>query len=142
MAGCVIKTESLLNCVSKPIGGVNKFVMLYNYTDWRAMVDAGLVTFITDVNDPEFGMITEIINPVGVQAFRFDMPNEAALTMGSTDRLNDGGLDTFDHSFNMSILNTTQAQKNILVAIALEKAVAVVLRKNTRGEVYGGEQGL
>jgi hypothetical protein len=142
MSGCVIKSESLLNCVDKPKGGVNKFVQLYNYTDWRSMVDSGAVTFITDTNDPEFGMITDIVNPIGVQAYRFDMPDEAALTLGSTDRLNDGGLDTFDHLVNMSILGTKQAKKNVLLALALEKCVAVVYKKNERGEVYGGEQGL
>lgn len=134
--GCIINSGSVFDCENKPIGGVQNFAMLYNYTQWRDMVDSGLVTF-----DAE-GRVVDIVNSVGVQAFRFDMPDETAMALGSPDRLVDGGIDGYDHSFNMSILNTKQAQKNILPALSFEKAVAVVYKKNGTGEVYGGEQGL
>lgn len=134
--GCLINNESLFDCANKPIGGVQNFAMLYNYTEWRDMVEAGLVVFDTD------GTIIDIVNLAGVQAFRFDQPDETAMALGSPDRLVDGGIDGYDHSFNMSILNTKQNQKNLLVALSLEKAVAVVYKKNGTGEVYGGEQGL
>ena len=133
---CLIGNESLFNCADKPIGGVNNFAMLYNYTQWRDMVDAGLVLFDAD------GVVVDIINAVGIQAYRFDQPDETAMALGSPDRLVDGGIDGFDHAFNMSILNTKQAQKNLLPALSFEKAVAVVYKKNGTGEVYGGEQGL
>lgn len=134
--GCLITTESLFDCANKPIAGVQNFVQMYNYTQWRDLVDAGNVTFDVD------GRITDIVNSVGVQAFRFDMPDETALVLGSPDRLNDGGIDGFDHACSISILNNKQEQKNILVALSFEKAVVVVYRKNGTGEVYGGEQGL
>lgn len=134
--GCAIKEESLFDCLNKPIGGVNNFTMLYNYTEWRDMVDAGLVLFDAD------GVVVDIINAVGIQAYRFDQPDETAMILGSPDRLVDGGLDTFDHAFSMSILGTEQTKKNILVALSFEKAVAIVYKKNGTGEVYGGEQGL
>lgn len=134
--GCTINNESLFDCANKPIGGVQNFAMLYNYTEWRDMVDTGLVTFGVD------GTIDDITNSLGVQAYRFDMPDETAMVLGSPDRLNEGGIDGYDHAFSMSILNTKQTQKNILVGLSFEKAVAVVYRKNGTGEVYGGEQGL
>jgi hypothetical protein len=133
---CLIDTGSLLTCGDPPIGGVQNFVMLYNYTEWRAMVDAGLV--IRD-ND---GTVSDIVNATGIQAFRFDVPDETALVLGSPDRLVDGGMDGYDHQLNMSIINTKQAQKNVLKAMAFEKCVAVVYKKNGTGEVYGDEQGL
>ena len=134
--GCVIQTQSLFDCNDKPVGGVQNFAMLYNYTQWRDMVDSGLVLFDTD------GTIVDIVNSPGVQAYRFDMPDETAMILGSPDRLVDGGIDGFDHAFSMSILGTKQTKKNILVALSFEKAVAVVYKKNGTGEVYGGEQGL
>lgn len=134
--GCLINQGSLLTCDDPPIGGVQNFVMLYNYTEWRAMVDGGLV--IRD-ND---GTISNITNAAGIQAYRFDVPDETALVLGSPDRLVDGGMDGYDHQLNMSIINTKQAQKNILKAMSFEKVVAVVYKKNGTGEVYGDEQGL
>ncbi len=135
--GCLIEQESLLDCLNPPIGGVQNFVMMYNYTEWRAMVDTG-----TNVTRDADGTISDIINTVGVKAFRFDIPDETALVLGSPDRLVDGGLDGYDHIMNMSVMNTKQAQKNIVKAMAFEKVVAVVYRKNGTGEVYGDEQGL
>jgi len=133
---CLIDVESLLSCDDPPIGGVQNFVMLYNYTEWRAMVDAGNVTRNTD------GTISDIVNATGIQAYRFDVPDETALVLGTPDRLVDGGLDGYDHSLNMSIIRTKQAQKNIVKAMSFEKVVAVVYKKNGTGEVYGDEQGL
>lgn len=134
---CIIDTDSLLTCTDPPIGGVQNFVIFYDYAAWRTMVDSG-VNVTRDVN----GMITDIINPVGVRAYRFDVPDETALVLGSPDRLVDGGLDGYDHQVNMSILRTKQAQKNIVKAMSFSKVVAVVYKKNGTGEVYGDEQGL
>ncbi len=133
---CLINTGSLLNLSDPPIGGVQNFVMLYNYTQWRSMVEAGLVIRETD------GTISDITNTTGIQAFRFDAPDETALILGSPDRLVDGGMDGYDHTMNFSIINTKQTQKNVLKAMAFEKVVAVVYKKNGTGEVYGDEQGL
>lgn len=134
---CLITEESLLDCLNPPVGGVSNFVMLYNYTEWRAMVDTGV-----NVTRDADGTISDIINDTGIQAFRFDIPDETALVLGSPDRLVDGGLDGYDHTLNMSILKTKQAQKNTVKAMSFEKVVAVVYRKNGTGEVYGDEQGL
>ena len=137
MANCVVNVESLFDCANPPIGGVQNFVMLYNYTEWRAMVDTGVnVTRIAD------GTIDDIINTVGIQAFRFDIPDETALILGAPNREVDGGIDGFDHTVNMSRLDTLQAKKNAVRAMTFEKVVAVVYRKNGTGEVYGDEQGL
>jgi len=134
--GCLIDQESLLSCTDPPIGGVQNFVMLYNYIDWRNMVDGGLV--IRDADRT----ITDITNSTGIKAYRFDVPDETALILGSPDRLVDGGMDGYDHSLNMSILKTKQAQKNVVKAMSFGKVVAVVYKKNGTGEVYGDEQGL
>lgn len=134
---CVISIESLSTCPDKPKGGANNFVMFYNYLEWRAMVDSGVnVTRIAN------GTIDDIVNASGVQAWRFDIPNEAALILGYPNRLVDGGIDGYDHQVNMSILGTTQDQKNVLLAMAGDGVVAVIYKKNGTGEVYGDEQGL
>lgn len=136
MPGCVLDAESLILCTDIPVGGALNFVMMYNYSEWRTMVDAGNVTRGAD------GTISAITNSVGVQAFRFDVPDETALVLASPDRLVDGGVDGFDHGVNMSILRTKQAQKNLVRAMSWEKVTAVIYRKNGTGEVYGDEQGL
>jgi hypothetical protein len=134
--GCVITEGSLLDCNTPIIGGVSNFIMRYNYPDWRFMVDGGYVTRDAD------GTITDIVNAPGIQAYRFDVPDETSLILGSVDRLVDGGLDGYDHSNSSSILNTKQAQKNTVKAMSFTKHVDIVYRKNGTGEVYGDEQGM
>lgn len=133
---CVLDKEFLSTCPEKPKGGVYKYVQFYNYLQWRAMDDAGLITRAVD------GSISGITNAVGVQAFRFDITDETALVLGYPDRKVDGGIDGYDHQVNMSIIGTKQDQKNTLLAMADEGVVAVVMKKNGTGEVYGDEQGL
>ena len=133
---CLITVGSLLDCAAPPVGGAQNFVLLYNYTEWRAMVDAAKVTRGVD------GTISDIDNNVGIKAYRFDVPDETALILGSPNRLVAGGIDGFDHTVNFSIIDTKQAQKNTLRAILFERCVAIVYKKNGTGEVYGDEQGL
>lgn len=133
---CVINVESLNTCPEKPKGGASNFVMFYNYPEWRDMVDGGNVTFDSD------GTISDIVNDTGVQAWRFDVPDETALTLGYPNRKVDGGVDGYDHQVNMSILGTKQDQKNVLLAMDNDGVVAVIYKKNGTGEVYGNEQGL
>jgi len=132
---CLISVGSLLNCDALPVGGVSNFVLLYNYSEWRTMVDTGKVTVVAEI-------VTDIDNSVGVKAYRFDVPDETALVLGSPNRIVAGGIDGFDHTVNFSILGTKHAQKSILRAINFEKCVAVVYKKNGTGEIYGSEQGL
>jgi len=134
---CIINSGSLLTCDDPPIGGVQNFVILYNYEEWREMVDSGLNV----IRDSD-GTISDIVNLTGIKGYRFDVPDETALILGSPDRLVDGGLDGYDHSVSMSILRTKQTQKNIVKAMSFGKVVAVVFKKNGTGEVYGDEQGL
>lgn len=136
MANCYIDTESLRNCLAPPIGGAENFVMLYNYPEWVAMKEAGLVTFAAD------GSIDGITNASGVQAFRFDIADPTALQTGYPDRKVDGGIDGYDHTFNFSILGTKQAQKNQIFAMKETPVVAIIYKKNGTGEIYGNEQGL
>lgn len=133
---CVLNNEFLSTCPEKPKGGVYKYGQFYNYLEWRAMEDAGLITRDAD------GRITDIVNAVGVQAYRIDFTDETALVLGYPDRKVDGGVDGYDHTVNMSILGTKQEQKNALLAMANEGVVAVFMKKNGTGEVYGDEQGL
>lgn len=133
---CVINTESLNTCPEKAIGGASNFVMFYNYPEWRDMVEAGNVTYDAD------GTISDIVNSTGVQAWRFDVPDETALVLGYPNRKVDGGIDGYDHTVNMSILGTKQDQKNVLLAMDNDGVVAVIYKKNGTGEVYGDEQGL
>ena len=74
---CVLDAESLIVCGSPPVGGVSNFVMLYNYTDWRAMDNGVNIVYDAD------GTISTLTNAATVQAFRFDQPDETALILGS-----------------------------------------------------------
>lgn len=134
---CIINEEFLSTCPEKPKGGASNFVMFYNYPEWRQMVDNG-VSVTRDAD----GTISDIINASGIQAWRMDVPDETALILGYPNRLVDGGIDGYDHTLNMSILGTKQAQKNVLLAMAGDGVVAVIYKKNGTGEVYGDEQGL
>lgn len=134
---CALGNEFLSTCPEKPKGGANNFVMFYNYLEWRAMVDSDVnVTRVAN------GTIDEITNAAGVQAWRFDVPDETALVLGYPNRKVDGGIDGYDHVVNMSILGTKQDQKNALLAMDGDGVVAVIYKKNGTGEVYGDEQGL
>ena len=133
---CLIDAGSLLDCDNLPVGGVNDYVLLYNYSEWRAMEEAGNITRDVD------GVITGITNSSGVQAFQFDVPDSTALVLGYPVRLVDGGVDGFDHTVNFSILDTKQPQKEQMENMRFENVVAIVLKKNGYGEVYGDSQGL
>jgi hypothetical protein len=111
--------------------------MIYNYPEWRAMRDSGV-----NVTEAVNGSFDEIINTVGVQAWRFDVPDETALVLGYPNRKVDGGIDGYDHTVNFSILGTKQDQKNVLLAMDADGVVVVIYKKNGTGEVYGDEQGL
>jgi len=134
--GCPINTEFLFDCANPPVGGASNFVMLYNYPEWRAMVDAGKVIF--GVN----GTISDIINAIGIRAYRFDQPDAAALMPSAAKREVAGGITTLDHGVTMAVIGIEQDQKNAVRAMEFTKAVAIIYRKNGTGEVYGGEQGL
>lgn len=138
---CAIGVQSLGTCPDKPVGGAARFVQFYNYPEWRQMVDSGVnVTRVSGGSTD--GLIDDIINALGIQAWRFDVPDETALVLGYPERKVDGGIDGFDHQVNMSILGTTQDKKNVLLAMAGEGVVAVIYKKNGTGEVYGDQQGL
>lgn len=133
---CAIDNGSLYVCATPPTGGVYDYLLMYNYDEFRAMVDAGLVTFAVD------GSIDGIANSVGVQAYRFDVPDSSALVPTYPNRKVDGGIDGFDHNLNFSIIDNRQTQKNIVKALNLSRVIAVFMQKNGRGSILGIEQGL
>jgi len=134
---CAIEIKDTeFNICDQPIGGLQKFVQLYYYTDWLAMKQAG--------NTPRGinGEITNILNTVGKKAYRFDQPDNAALDPKTPVRPVPQGIPGFDHSVLMSIMGNKQDEKNILLAMLHKLVVVVVLAKNGRGVVYGDDQGL
>ena len=136
MPNCLIDSGAVIDCQNIPRGGVKKYVLLYNYTEWATMVAAGNVTVETD------GTISGITNSVGVQAFKFEVPDETGLVLGSPLVPIEGGFNSYDHSLNFSVVSTTQAAKNNISKLRFQNIVAIVDKNNGKGEIYGQEQGL
>lgn len=133
---CSIDQQALLDCQNKPKGGLRRFGLLYNYTEYRAMVDAGKITRAAN------GEITGIVNGVGVQAYRFDMPSGSSLVPTTPVRAVSGGFDGYDHTATFTIIATTQDIKNDVDKMLTNKVVLIAMKNNGKGEVYGDEQGL
>jgi len=134
--GCILTQGQLLDCQDLPIGGVQKWLLLYNFPEWQAMEAAGNITRDAD------GMITDIINSTGVQAYRFDVPDETALILSSPIVPIEGGIDSYDHGANFSVMKTDQLAKNNISKLRFTNAVAVVYKQSGEGEVYGDKQGM
>jgi len=136
MASCVITEGQVNNCQKPPISGINDNVLLYNHEEWQDMVNSGDVTF-----DAVTGLINDIVNATGVQAYSFDVPPNAILP--STELVDaDGSYSSYNHGLNFPIIKNNQNAKNQAMAMAMSKVVAIVWKKSGEGEVYGSEQGM
>ena len=133
---CAIDQNFLFVCATPPVAGVYDYILLYNYDEFRTMIDNGLVTYAVD------GSIDSIANSVGVQAFRYDVPDATALIPTYPNRKVAGGINGFDHLLNFSIIGNEQAQKNAVNAMNLSRVVALYMCKNGNGEILGIDQGL
>ncbi len=136
MGGCIFNQAEIKTCGTSPIGGLSESAVYeYNYSEWRGMVDAGLVTFALD------GSITNIINEIGVKAYKKDTP-PMSIVLGSTPNKVAGAYTTFTHLVNYPLINNKQLQKNVVESMTEEKRVIIVLKNSGEAEVYGSEQGL
>jgi hypothetical protein len=135
---CLLDKDITISCEDTEIGGVKKFIMLYNFDDWQAMKLAGNVV---DVENVKLA-ISDIINNTGIRAFRFDVYDTTALNPTSAVRSVDGGPDGFDHGLGFSIASTKQDAKNLMSVMRFQNVVAVLMKNNGEGEVYGSDQGM
>ncbi len=135
-SNCLIDQGAAKDCAVIPVSGVATFLEMYNLEDWQANVAAGNVTKDAD------GKITNILNAVGVQAFRFEVPDEAGIIPSTPIRAVDGGYDSFDHGIALSVIATTQVAKNNIGKMRFTSVVILILKLDGTGEIYGQEQGM
>ena len=134
--GCIFNQNQVLICAAPPQGGLaQQAIYEYNYSDWRDMVNAGLVTF--GVN----GSITGITNAPTVQAYKKDVPNNS-IVLGSAPNKVTGAFTTFLHTVNYPLIANKQLEKNVVQSMTVEKRVCIVIKNSGEAELYGSEQGL
>ena len=134
--GCIFNQDQTKACGVSPIGGLFvQAIYEYNYTEYRAMVDAGLVTFEAD------GSISAITNAVGVRAYKKDVP-PGSIVLGSTVNRNTGAYPSFTHMTSYPLINNKQLEKNVAESMTDEKRVCIVIKNSGESELYGNDQGM
>ena len=133
---CIFNQDQVLNCAALPKGGLAKQAIYeYNYSDWRNMVNAGLVTFHTD------GSINGIANAPTVQAYKKEVPNNS-IVLGSAVNKVTGAFPTYIHTVNYSLINNKQLEKNVVQSMTFENRVCIMIKNSGEAELYGHDQGL
>lgn len=130
---CPITQGSAFNCAALKVGGIEPFIMLYNFEDWVA------ATKTLDVTD---GYITAISNAVGKQAYEVSCANNSNILPNSALRAVDGGQDGFDDSIDCKLYDLSQASRNNISKVRFQKVVAILFKNEGIGEVYGNKVGL
>lgn len=133
---CLISKDNEYNCDAQETAGVQPYVILYNWVDWRAIVDAGNVTKGPD------GEITSIVNTTGVRGYKYTFANSGALIPSTPLVPIAGAPSTYNHGLNMNVATTDQASKNEIDKMRGNPVVAIPLRVNGTAEVYGNDQGM
>ena len=133
---CIFNQAQTKACGTAPIGGLSvQSIYEYNYSEWREMVDAGLVTFETD------GTISAIVNGLGIKAYKKDVPS-GSIVLGSTVNKVVGAYTTFTHMVNYPLINNKQLEKNVVESMTDEKRVCIVIKNSGEAEIYGNDQGM
>ena len=109
---------------------------MYNWEEWRAMVDAGDVTYDVD------GVITGIVNALNVQAYRFTTPDNSGIIPSVTLESQTGNVNMYTHALNLSVQDTSQAARNNVDIMRVQPMVAIIIKNNGYGEIWGQEQGM
>lgn len=135
MAACVIDSGKLYDCANPELAGLWNYIIAYNLTDWRTIVESGGVTKTGNV-------ITNIVNPLGVQAYRFDVADSTGLVATYPVRKVGGGINGYDHMINVNLLGNDQAIKDTLHAMLITGVVVIVMGRNGKAELYGERYGL
>jgi len=136
MATCIFNQNQLKDCANIPKGGlIEQTVYEYFYSDWRSMVNAGLVTFAVD------GSISGITNGIGIQAYKKETPS-GDIMLGSAPNKVSGAFTTYIHKVKYSLIQNKQAEKNVVQSMAVEKRVCIVIKNSGEAEIYGHDQGM
>lgn len=136
MAKCVIDADFIEVCGNINPSGVSDSVMIYNKADWDSMQASGSIVYDT----ADFS-ITSIINPTGVQAWRFDVPPNA-LIPSCNPVVVEGSYTMFEHMVTFPIIQTNQEAKNTQEKMGRNKFVLVYIKETGEAEVLGNDQGL
>lgn len=127
---CPISIDVTFDCSNLPKGGLEPEIYLYNKADY----DGATITRDGD------GNITNIVNGTGLRAYKYTMPSSQSILVQTT--LRTGTVDMFDHSVQFLSVNNTQAGRNEISKMRFAQVVAIVLRKDGTGVVYGDTQAL
>jgi len=133
---CIFNQAQVLDCANPPQGGLaEQAIYEYNYSDWRDMVNAGLVTFGVD------GSISGITNASTVKAYKKDVPNNSVVLSSAVNKVT-GAFSTFLHTVNYPLISNKQLEKNVVQSMTVEKRVCIIIKNSGEAELYGHEQGL
>ena len=135
MATCTNKDFTLADCNGSP-SGIDKFVMEYNLTDWLVMERGGLITRAAN------GTIENIVNSVGVKAYKREVPSNGIILPVATPAQVEGGFPNFRLTFNYTFIATDQDAKNAAKSSLYKDKVLIIYKNTGEGEVWGDEQGM
>ena len=130
---CPITQGSAFNCAALGLGGIEPFIYLYNYEEWKAC------TLTLDGTD---GYITGITNDTGDQAYLVTCANNSNILPNAALRIVDGGQDGYDHTIDAKLYDLSQAGRNNISKVRFQKVVAIIFKNSGIGEVYGHNVGL
>lgn len=130
---CIIELGSPFDCTVIKAGGIQKEVMLYNLADYKAST-------ITQVDDDS--PITDVVNALGKQAYSVQAADETGIVPDCVLRPIEGNVDKFTHSMKMPIFASDQASRNNFSKLRGAPVVAVIMRNDGTGLVYGAGGGM
>jgi hypothetical protein len=130
--GCAITQGGAYDCSAKVQAGIEDILLLYNKDEWEQN------TITRDVD----GTITGITNASGIQAYDFGVADSGNLVPNSPLRKVDGGTDGYDHQIDSKLYDLDQAGLTNLGNIRFQKVVAIILRNDGTGLLYGEGVGM
>jgi hypothetical protein len=133
---CLITSGAVADCASIKPGGIKQYAYLYNYSEWRDMIDAAKVTIGVDRT------ITNIVNGTGVKAYKFEVWDETGIIPMQELVAQEGNVSMYTHGLNLSIVEIDQEDINNVDKMRVEKMVAIILRNDGKGMCYGITQGM
>ena len=133
---CIVNKEQFRGCPNTVKAGTDLAVYEYQFADFSAMVDAGLVILEND------NSISSITNASGIKLYKKEVPDQASIVLGSPPNKVAGTFTTFTHTFNYPLINNKQPEKNEVVSKTSNAVVCIIVKRSGEAELFGYDQGM
>lgn len=113
--------------------GILPFAILYPLADYKAG---------TETLDGTDGFLTNYVNATGLQGYKYEAADETNIIPLVEPRSVDGGHDTWKHGMTFPVFDRSQAMRNNIEVMQKTRVVAVIMRNDGIGEIYGRDGGM